>query len=177
MTKAHELPPLEKVAEWLSYCPQTGQITWRSDRWYNAKKGTEAGCICPATGYRRIRLGGKRKHQAHRIAWLLHYGIDPCPLEIDHIDGNRLNNKLENLRLATRQQNQFNRPKNKNNSSGYKGVYKHKDKWRAGIRINGRICWLGVFATPELAAQAWRDAAIAARGEYNHLSTVHACLG
>jgi hypothetical protein len=167
MTKSHALPSRDEVAEWLLYCPLTGQITWRKDRWYNAKEGSEAGCICSITGYRRIRLGCKRKHQAHRIAWLLHYGVDPHPLEIDHIDGNRQNNKIANLRTVTRQQNQFNRRKNKNNTSGYKGVYRYKDRWRAGLRINNRIHWLGIFSTPELAAQAWKDAAERTRGEYN----------
>ncbi len=177
MTKPHELPSFEIVAEWLSYCPQTGRIAWRKNRWYNAKEGSEAGSICSATGYRRIRLGGKRKHQAHRIAWLLHYGSDPYPLEIDHIDGNRTNNKLANLRLVTRQQNQFNRPKNKNNSSGYKGVYRYKDNWRAGIRMNGRIHWIGVFSTPGLAAEAWNEAAIRLRGEYNRDLAVQGSRG
>jgi hypothetical protein len=166
MTKSYPLPCREEVAEWLLYCPATGLLTWRKDRNYNAKAGSQAGAVCPATGYRRIRLGKKRKLQAHRIAWLLHYGVDPFPLEIDHIDGNRLNNRIDNLRLVTKQQNQFNRKTNKNNSSGYRGVYLIGGKWQAAIRINGHLQRIGTFETAQLASAAWQNVARVARGEF-----------
>ena len=166
MTRSYALPPYEELAEWLLYCPETGRLTWRKDRWYNALAGTEAGSICPTTGYRRIRLGQKKKLQAHRVAWLLYYKVDPHPFEVDHIDTNRANNRIANLRLVTKQQNQFNRGENQNNTSGFKGVYRHGNKWRAGARVGGRLRWLGIFETPEQASIAWMQAVQCERGEH-----------
>ena len=153
------LPPYEVVDEWLTYNPDTGKITWKKDRWYNAKAGEEAGAICTTTGYRSIRLGGKRKVQAHRVAWLLLHKEDPYPLEVDHIDGDRTNNKAANLRLVTRKQNQQNRTKqNKNNTTGYTGVYPRGKKWKAAIQFNGKLSYLGLFDTKEQASAAWQQA-------------------
>jgi hypothetical protein len=164
MTKSYPLPTYEEVAEWLCYCPVTGDLRWNKDRWYNAKAGDIAGTICPTTGYRRVRLGGKRKVQAHRLAWLLHYGVDPYPLEIDHIDGDRSNNAIGNLRAVTRSQNQFNRQLNQNNTSGFKGVYCVKGRWLALVTHEGQRQTIGRFDTAEEAAAAWRAAASAQRG-------------
>lgn len=166
MTKSYPLPDFEEVAEWLAYCPETGKITWRKHRWYNAKTGDVAGAICPATGYRRIRFGKNRKLQAHRIAWLLHFGVDPFPLEIDHVDGDRQNNRIKNLRVATRQQNQFNRKPNSRSQSGTKGVYPSGKKWKAAIRVDGRLELIGTFETKEQASAAWQEIARATRGEF-----------
>ena len=92
---------------------------------------------------------------AHRIIWFLYSGEDPLDQEIDHIDRNPSNNKLDNLRLATRSQNCIN--KIACSSSGYKGVYKHHtyDRWVA--RIKGKS--LGYFLTKEEAALAFDKAA------------------
>jgi hypothetical protein len=168
MTQSYPLPSFEEVSEWLFYCPITGDLIWQKDKTYNAKAGQVAGAICPTTGYRRIRFGEGRKLQGHRVAWLMHYGVDPYPFEIDHIDGNRHNNKIGNLRLATKQQNQFNRKFNRNNSSGYRGVYPAGKKWMAAIRLNGHLHHLGRFNSAELASSAWQKAASTAHGEFLH---------
>jgi len=155
----HYLPSFEELYKWLSYDPAAGTLRWKIDRNYNAKAGTEAGCVCPTTGYRRVRFGGKRKIQAHRIAWVLMHKKDPYPLEVDHIDGNRLNSKASNLRLVSRKQNQINRTRlNKNNTTGYCGVYPHGNKWRAAIRFNDRLSYLGLYDTKEEASRAWAAA-------------------
>ncbi len=75
------------------------------------------------------------------------------PKEIDHIDRNKLNNKIENLREVTKSENMANRKKHKTNKSGYKGVAYHKasKKWRASVRINKKDVWIGCYKTPELA--------------------------
>lgn len=86
--------------------------------------------------------------------------------EVDHIDGDCLNNRRENLRLATHSQNQKNRRRNENNLSGYKGVQAHGKGWKARITSNGRNIYLGVFYTPEEAHDAYCEAAKELHGEF-----------
>lgn len=98
----------------------------------------------------------KKKHYlAHRVIWFLHSGNDPLEQEIDHIDRNPSNNRLDNLRLATRGQNCTN--KITSSASGYRGVYKHHtyNRWQA--RIKGKS--LGYFSTKEEAALVFDKAA------------------
>lgn len=84
----------------------------------------------------------------------------------DHVDGDGLNNRRCNLRVASNQQNQFNARRRKDNTSGYKGVDFHRSKWRARIRINKKQTNLGYFDTPEEAHRARLDAAKAHHGEF-----------
>ena len=79
--------------------------------------------------------------------------------EIDHKDGNGLNNQKSNLRLITHTQNCMNRDKNKNNTSGYKGVHWHKNykKWGVQIRVNGKCKSLGYYDTKKEAAQVYNE--------------------
>lgn len=86
--------------------------------------------------------------------------------QVDHIDGNRLNNIRENLRLASNSQNGKNRRISKLNKSGYKGVYKVRDKWRVAIKVNYKLIHLGYFNTPEEAHKAYCEAAIKYHGEF-----------
>lgn len=112
---------------------------------------------CPQTGkYKLISL--------HRF--LMH---PPSDLQVDHIDMNGLNNRRSNLRLATQSQNQHNRRRQCNNTSGLKGVCppeRKRDGWRARISINGKQKLLGYFPTKELAHQAYCEANAALHGEY-----------
>lgn len=91
--------------------------------------------------------------------------------QVDHIDLNPLNNRRSNLRLATGRQNQFNRRKYSNNTSGYKGVsfFKNLNKWVAKINDNGRLRHLGYFDTPEGAYEAYCKAAKELHGEFVRL--------
>ena len=94
----------------------------------------------------------------------------PSNLQVDHINRNPLDNRRENLRLATNAQNQHNRKLNINNKSGFKGVsyqQQHTTKpWRAFIQIDEKKTHVGYFRTPEEAARAYDDAAIEHYGEY-----------
>lgn len=100
----------------------------------------------------------------------------PDGVEVDHKDGNGLNCQRANLRLATRSQNQWNRGKQANNTSGYKGVYWHKqrDKWHAQIAVNGKRVHLGYFATAEAAAAAYDNAARELHGAFARTNGVAA---
>lgn len=88
---------------------------------------------------------------------------------VDHKDGDTLNNTRDNLRQVTVQQNQFNRRKHSNNTSGFKGVCFHKraGKWQATITKDGKKTFLGYYTTPEQASIAYQAAATALFGEYN----------
>jgi hypothetical protein len=94
--------------------------------------------------------------------------------QIDHIDGNGLNNCSSNLRIVTLAQNQYNQKLSKNNKSGFKGVYWDREfgKWRANIRFNGKLKHLGRFDDPIEAAKAYNDAALEYFGEFARLNPV-----
>ena len=106
-------------------------------------------------GYIYIRLNGQR-FLAQRLAWLLHYKTDPGDLQVDHVDGDKSNNCVQNLRLLTNQQNQFNRGATKASKSGIKGVCwdKKSNKWRAFGRLFGKQKLLGFFVDIEDAKAA-----------------------
>ncbi len=94
--------------------------------------GTRAGTI-DKDGYIIINLN-KKKYKAHHLVWIYHY--DVFPNMIDHIDNDKKNNNIHNLRIATASQNQMNRKLNKNNKSGIKGLRFRKNRWLAQIRFN-----------------------------------------
>ena len=95
-------------------------------------------------------------------------GVTDGRIEIDHEDHNGLNNQRINLRVATKHENQRNRRKSHNNTSGYKGVcwVKARHNWEAMIRVNGKSVWLGSFASAEDAARAYDSAALKYFGEF-----------
>jgi hypothetical protein len=104
---------------------------------------------------------------AHRIAWLHYYGSAPTNL-IDHINGDRSDNRIANLREATVQQNNCNKGIPSNSTSGIKGVSwnKARGKWTAQIGFNGTHKYLGIFSDKEDAAQAYRAACLELHGEF-----------
>lgn len=167
MTKAKPLPPVELVRELLDYDQETGLLTWRSPTANQVKPGDIAGGLCSASGYIKTRVRGRR-YLAHRIAWLHATGRDPLDRQIDHIDGNRANNRFANLREASVSQNHYNAKRRSDSRSGYKGVslYKQKSKWQAIIGVEGKRFHLGYFDTPELAHMAYAKAAAELHGDF-----------
>ncbi len=145
----------------LDYNRETGALTWKVSG-ARFKAGDVAGS--PSEGYYNICIN-YRLHKAHRLAWLMHYGLWPDG-QVDHIDGNRGNNAIANLREATNRQNGRNRPKQRNNSSGYKGVSPSNGKWRAQITTSDGYQYIGTFDTPELAHAAYLEAASRHFGEF-----------
>lgn len=114
------------------------------------RKGKEAGWLAN-TGYRAVTYEGK-KHLSHRVIWFLYYGVWPDK-DIDHIDGDRLNNSISNLRLATDSQNLRNQRK-------IKGYHRHGSKWRAQYSLDNKVYHIGMY-TSEHEARAAYEAAIA----------------
>jgi len=121
-----------------------------------ARKGEQAGWIHP-TGYRRIEISG-REYPVHRIVWLMVTG--EWVTELDHINGDRLDNRIENLRPVTRQENLKNQKRSIANTSGVTGVYWDREtgKWRALIRIGGKVKTIGRFLSFEEAVMARKEA-------------------
>lgn len=153
---------LEHLHSLLSYNPQTGVISWRVARGTRARAGVTAGCLDPQ-GYRVIGIDN-RAFLAHRLAWALATGAWPCG-EIDHINGNKSDNRFCNLRIATSAQNKMNRGKYK--GSLLKGVAKTGNRFRGYITINGVRKHLGSYPTQELAHAAYCEAAQKAFGAYH----------
>jgi len=141
-------PDIEMIRQVISYCPDTGALTWVARR-CGVTAGTEAGT--DHKGYKRIKIFGKLI-LAHRLAWALHFGKWPDE-EIDHINRNRSDNRISNLREASRSGNMINR-KYPKGASGVTGVGKHKSGWQASIRVNKRSVHLGLFQTVDEAAIA-----------------------
>lgn len=111
-------------------------------------------------GYGEVGIAGKA-YKTHRVIWLWHYGEWP-ENEIDHIDQNKMDNRIENLRNVSNSENQHNSSIRKNNSTGFPGVYWHKQfkKYQAQISINNKLIYLGRFTTPEEAFLAYQLAKI-----------------
>lgn len=129
--------------EYLSYDPVTGHLTWLK-MCGRGRPGEIAGTL-EKKGYLRVQVKGHRV-LCHRVAWYFIHGSLPR-YQVDHINGIKSDNRAANLRHATNAQNQANRGKNKNNTSGHKGVTWRKDcrKWRAHIGKGGKKYCLGTF--------------------------------
>lgn len=166
MAKSKPLPPLEELQKVLSYDPETGVFIWRCSKG-TQREDSVAGSINSSLGYRIIQLNGVRWY-AHRLAWLFATGEDPGNLTVDHINRDRRDNRLVNLRLATHTQQNVNQGLASNNKSGFRGVSwsKVNNKWLASIAINGKGKHLGYFATKEEAAEAYQKAAADYFGEF-----------
>ena len=134
----------KKLKQILNYDPLTGEFIWIVTLSNHAIAGSVAGCL-NKLGYTQIRISGKN-YLAHRLAWLYVYGYFP-EHDIDHKDRNKSNNKIINLRHATRQCNIKNSGLRCTNTSGIKGVSWHKqsDKWRVQIKVNNKQHHLGFF--------------------------------
>lgn len=143
----------EELTQLLEYNPVTGIVTWKAGSNRNKRIGMEAGSTC-RNGYKRIEVNGK-SYMLHRIIWALVYGIT-VDMQIDHINGDRADNRLENLRAVTPRENQNNRVSHRNGRlCGYK---RSRNKWEAQIVYNGKKLFLGRFATEQEAHNAYEEA-------------------
>ncbi len=154
------------VRELLDCDSKTGLLTWRErdvkwfkdgkqsaqhscNNWNSKNAGKRASRFHKSSGYFSVRIFDK-KYKAHRIIWLWHYGEWP-EHHIDHLDGDRANNCIDNLADKTHSENHKNRKKNSRNTSGYPGVGYNKKvgKWEIHFYVNGRLANFGPFSTAE----------------------------
>ena len=138
----------------LSYDRNSGSFVWIKKNAKGVKAGTSAGSNKCADGYARIKLFGQ-PYMAHRLAWFYENGHWPDNL-IDHINGNKMDNRMINLRDVTHSVNlQNQRGPRSNNKSGFLGVKAHNWGWMSQIKNHKQTIFLGTFATPELAHAAY----------------------
>ena len=146
----------DQLRDALDYDAKTGKFVWKIRPSKAVKEGAAAGNLNKA-GY--ITIGfAKRIYKAHRLAWLHVYGEWPKGL-IDHINGDKSDNRIENLRDVFADGNSQNVKKpNRRNKSGFMGVIWFQNKWRATMSVNGKSKWLGDYSTPEEAHQVYLEA-------------------
>lgn len=170
-----QLPSIDRLRQILRYEPETGKLFWlerpesmfvggpykpsrRAASWNSRCAGKEAFTARASHGYREGAVDNK-KYLAHRIIWALHYGSHP-PRHVDHINGDKLDNRIANLRDVDPSMNLRNALGKSNNTSGVTGVNWRDDKrkWRARIMVNYKETTIGHFDTFEEAVAA-REAA------------------
>lgn len=186
---ASKLPDITYIREALDYDPDTGIFTWKvrpfhhfdattynPQTWNTRFAGKRAGSLCrsgPRRIYWMIELGLMGRHKAHRIAWLMVHG-DPVPELIDHINADGADNRIANLRAATKAENGWNQRRFiKETTAPVKGVFRHARRYPntpfvAYITVNKKRLHLGYFATLEEAAEARRKAAAQFHGDFRH---------
>lgn len=141
----------------MSYDPVTGVFTWVLPTTRRVRTGSVVGSDHSA-GYLSTRLFGKH-YYLHVLAWFYVHRVWPSVL-IDHINGNRKDNRLANLREATFSQNAANGKKHSDNLSGFKGVRKMNSSYQARIYVDGKHIHIGTFDSPEEAASAYDAASL-----------------
>lgn len=153
-------PSQEMLQEWFSY--EDGQLFWKISRG-RAKSGDRTGTVGTSKDHRsyvKVRIKG-RQYLLHRLVWVFFYGDLLEGMVVDHIDGNTLNNKVENLRMCTVSQNGQNIHRGRGDYSSLKGISfsKKQGKYVSQIRVSGKNLWLGSYNTAEEAHQAYCKAA------------------
>jgi len=153
---AKALPSPEVLRQLLRYEPETGKLLWlprkhvlgttkRATNTFNSRRaGSEAFTCLSTDGYLIGAVLGVSL-RAHRVAWAIQYEVWPCGM-IDHIDGNRANNRINNLRVVTPAENARNAAHHKNSPHPYPGIRRHNGRWIAFIGSGGSS-FLGAFET------------------------------
>lgn len=158
MAKARPLPPIDELRKSFAY-RSDGVLFWKRPTANNVKPGDKAGYI-GGDGYLQVRLSCQNL-KCHRVVWAILKREDPLDFSLDHINGDKLDNRIENLRKATTKQNQC-------NQKAVKGYYfnKQEKKWKAYITLNGKTKHLGYFDTKQQAREAYLRAKEKLHGEF-----------
>jgi len=156
----------DSIKDYVSYNPQTGKIHWIKDKG-RAKSGDLAGTQ-EDTGALKL-VFNRRLYKLHRLAWFLYYGVWPKE-EIDHINHDKLDNRIINLRETDRKTNGRNLPLFTNSLSGVCGVhwFERTQKWTVSIKVDGRNIRLGYFSNFDEAVKVRKDAEIKYGFHENH---------
>lgn len=139
-----------------------GVLRWRLSPSRSVRAGAVAGAE-NGRGYIQVQWRG-RLFVLHKLIYAYHHGW--VPEVVDHVDGDTQNNRIENLRAATKAENQYNAKRRTDNSSGHKNVRKHGDKWQVVVRQNGRRHHVGTFDDLGAAAAAAEQARKNLHGEF-----------
>lgn len=166
----------EYLSQCFKYDAETGLLFWRARpiehfknergfKCFNAQKtGKPAGCISEHGGgkYYKVRLNKTKLYFSHRVIWEMHHGEIPQGMDIDHKDGNGLNNRLDNIRIVTKSGNMKNRRIGVHNKSGYHGInwVPRLSKWVAQITSDGVTTNVGTFSNFSDAFDARKDAEV-----------------
>lgn len=145
-----------------------GNLYWKI-KYHGITYGSKAGAI----GKKYCQICIKRKkYYLHRLIWIMFNGNIPDDMEIDHIDGNGLNNNIFNLRVANSSQNKCNSKKRITNSCGFKGVSLHKksNKFYSRIQFDKKVICLGYFDTAEKAHEAYENASKKYHGNFGRIN-------
>ena len=178
-----QLPSPEVIRQLLRYEPETGKLFWkeRGPEWFKSGSrcaadsarswnrkfaGKEALYAIGSVGYPQGKVLNINC-RAHRVAWAIHYGFWPTE-HVDHVNGNRTDNRLVNLRQATRSENMCNRSAPSDNTSGLKGVYwnAREKKWHVQLSFEGKRKSVGYFKDKGKAAEAYAAAAAKYHGAF-----------
>jgi len=181
------LPTPDKLRQLLRYEPDTGKLFWKrvgpgvlranctnpehkATHWNSKYAGKEAFTATSASGHKRGRVL-RQPFLAHRVIWAIYYGEWPDGF-IDHKNMDPADNRISNLRLATKRQNGCNRKSLAGSSSRYLGVGWHKGvgKWKAAISIQNKSMYLGTYECEECAAMAYDNAAKKHHGDFASLN-------
>lgn len=172
-----------ELLEVVDYDPNSGNLTWKdrprshftTDGAWRSTNSRDSGAIAGCKQFKKngdpigavVKFNGQL-YLAHRIVWSKSIGVIGEGVFIDHRDGNPFNNRLDNLREASRSQNGMNRRVNRNNASGYKGVSwsKRIGKWKAAITVSKKDIHLGYFQSRWGAYAAYREASSVHHGEF-----------
>lgn len=155
-------PPLEVLNLLFIYDANTGSFKRKFSMKYGAIEPREITTI--NSGYRRVGItdstGTMKMYSVHRLAWVMHTQNQiPMGMQVDHQDGDILNNRFENFRIVSNKVNTRNKSMSSRNTSGYTGVswHKQKNKWTASIKIDGKSKHIGNYDSPEEANAARLD--------------------
>lgn len=166
MTKTNQLTAM-RARELFEYSPRAGTLRWRFRKGKKIGPDLIAGYI-DHEGYRVVRVDGVN-YRGHRLIWLIVHGKWPRDM-LDHINGERSDNRLENLREATNAQNQMNKKGRQGGASGYKGVSiirrRGRIQYRPQITVGGKAVVMGYYDTPEAAYAVYCREAVRAFGEF-----------
>lgn len=177
------IPTPDLLRQLLRYEPETGKLFWRerppsmfqdsyrtaagcAANWNSRWAGKEAFTCKMAVGHLQGRIG-YGSYLAHRVAWAIYYGEWPKG-EIDHINHDPADNRIENLRDVSHAENHRNQSLRQNNSSGVAGVARVRDVWYARIKRGGKLTHLGYFERFEDAVAARKDAEVMFGFHRNH---------
>ncbi len=153
---SNPIPPPKEIKKALLYDMGAGQLVWAIERSNGGKIFGKIAGNLNKEGYRTLGFL-KRRYQVHRLIWYFHYGDWPA-LDIDHINGNRADNRITNLRLATHRQNLHNTKHHRSGKLVGCHFLKSLGRWRAMITIDHKRVFLGMHKTEELAHSAYKEA-------------------